>query len=203
MRTNLAGFLGSIAALACTGALAGDTSDATRDTETLDKLKVIETINVTSSKEIDASKSDKVDVEVLKILKAADQDSDAKSEATNEKLQIIETINVTSLKKVDETKDIQVDVEVEKVLKAVEDTDEVSSADKEAQTLTKLKGAYAKKFERDGVKAELVKGASNGKGKSIKLTKSQLVLTTKETDSLLKDKKLKQTGEDDKEAEDK
>ena len=153
MRTNLAGFLGSIAALACTGALVGDTSDATRDTETLDKLKVIETINVTSSKEIDASKSDKVDVEVLKILKAADQDSDAKSEATNEKLQIIETINVTSLKKVDETKDIQVDVEVEKVLKAVEDADE------EAQTLTKLKGAYAKKFERDGVKAELVKGA--------------------------------------------
>lgn len=201
MKTNLAGFLGSIAALACTGALSGDTTDATRDTETLDKLKVIETINVTSSKKIDGSKSDKVDTEVLKILKAADQGSDSKSKATNEKLQIIETINVTALKEVDETKDVQIDVEVQKVLKEAEDADGVSGSDQEAQTESKFQKVHAKKFKRDNLKVKLVEGDLIGKGKSIKLTKSQTVQKSKKLDSLAKIKKIKQAGEDDKKTE--
>ena len=201
MKTNLAGFLGSIAALACTGALSGDTTDATRDTETLDKLKVIETINVTSSKKIDGSKSDKVDTEVLKILKAADQGSDAKSKATNEKLQIIETINVTALKEVDETKDVQIDVEVQKVLKEAEDAEGVSGTDQEAQAESKFQKVYAKKFKQENVKVKRVEDDSDWEGKSIKLTKSQTVLKTEKSDSLAKIKKLKQIDEDDKKAE--
>lgn len=201
MKTNLAGFLGSIAALTCGVAVAGDSSDVTKDTETLDKLKVIETINVTSSKEIDGSKSDKVDPEVLKILKAADQDSGAKSTATKEKLQIIETINVTALKEVDETKDVEVDVEVEKVLKEVEDADGVSGSDQEAQAASKIQKVYAKKFERDNVKLKLVEGDSDGDGKSIKLTKSQTVLKNQNSVSLAKTRKIKQADENDKKTE--
>ena len=194
MKTSLAAYLGSIAVLVCSGAVAEVNSDAI-DTETLDKLKVIETINVTSSKEINDSGNDKVDTEVLKILKAADQDSDAKSKATSEKLQIIETINVTSPKEIDEADDIHVDAEVERVLKEAQGADDDSESDAKAQTLTRLEKVYAKKFKRDNDKAELIESASGDEGKPAKLAESQLVLKTYKLDSLTKNKELKQSDE--------
>ncbi len=145
MKTGLLAVLGSLVALSCSSAIAGDSSNTAKDIEALDKLKVIETINVTSSKEIDDSKSEKVDLEVLKILKAADLESDTKTEAAKDKLEIIETINVTALKEIDDTKDVDFDAEVKAVLDEVQKTDEISDPEGEAQALTKFKKVHAKK----------------------------------------------------------
>ena len=141
MKTAPTGFIGSLVALSCITVFAGVNSDAAKDTETLDKLKVIETINVTSSKEIDETKSDKIDGEVLKILKVADQDEQglkSKTKSASDKLKVIETINVTSPKKIDETKGNKIDVEVSKILKAA-DQDEQGLKSKTKSASDKLK----------------------------------------------------------------
>ncbi|MYD81237.1 MAG: hypothetical protein F4X44_11575 [Gammaproteobacteria bacterium] len=197
MKTGLIAVLGSLVALSCSSAIAGDSSNTAKDIEALDKLKVIETINVTSSKEIDDSKSEKVDLEVLKILKAADLESDTKTEAAKDKLEIIETINVTALKEIDDTKDVDFDAEVKAVLDEVQKTDEISDPEGEAQALTKFKKVHAKKYKGDYAKAKLLESAENESAKSMKLTKSASVVKIKKLDSEAKLKEIQQSAEND------
>ncbi len=199
MKTGLIGVLGSLVALSCSSAIAGDNSNTAKDIEALDKLKVIETINVTSSKEIDDSKSETVDLEVLKILKAADLESDTKTEAAKDKLEIIETINVTALKEIDDTKDVDFDAEVKALLDEVQKADEISDPEGEAQALTKFKKVYAKEFKGDYGKSKLVESTESESGKSVKLAKSKSVVKTKKLDSEAKIKELKQFEENDEE----
>ena len=199
MKSGLTGFTASLLALVCISALAA----GAKDTEALDKLKVIETINVTSAKEIKDSKDEQVDEEVLKILKVADpndQGAGASSKKAIDQLKIIETINVTSKKEIDESKNLEIDAEVETVLKEAQESDEVSDSELvEAKARTKVKGAYAKKFMRDGDKSEIVKSAKSEDGKSAKLAKSQLMLKSKKLVSLAKTKELVHSEEKDEE----
>ncbi|MCY3884540.1 MAG: hypothetical protein OXG24_06425 [Gammaproteobacteria bacterium] len=130
MKTVLTGLCACAFTFASSTALAGGATCATESTAAVDKVKIIETIHVSSEKKVGETTKGKVDAEVLKILKATDSidQNVAKVEYSGDKLEIIETINVTSSKEIDADADDNVDNEVLKVLeevKEVEDDSEV------------------------------------------------------------------------------
>lgn len=146
MKIVLAGLCASALALASSTVLAGGTTCASESTATVDKVKIIETIHVSSEKEVDETRKADLDTEVLTILKATDSiDQDVvRADQAIDKLEIIETINVTSSKEINANADDAVDADVMKILNEVRtveaesEDDEILVKDLSASELTKL-----------------------------------------------------------------